>query len=159
VSSAASSIDVGPIAAEDTWPLRKRVLRPHQEGDAVVLGGDDDPRAAHLGARDGSGAIVGIATISPQDCPWAPDRPGAWRLRGMATADELRGRGVGALVLDAAVRHARAHGAVVIWCNARVGALDFYGRAGFIAAGERYVDPLLGPHVPMQLDLEGDRSG
>jgi len=159
VSSAPSTIDVGPIAAPDTWPLRKRVLRPHQEGDAVVLGGDDDPRAAHLGARDADGTIVGIATISPQDCPWAPDRPGAWRLRGMATADELRGRGVGALVLGAAVRHAREHGAVLVWCNARVGALDFYGRAGFVAAGERYVDALLGPHVPMQLDLEGDRSG
>jgi GNAT superfamily N-acetyltransferase len=159
VSSAASSIDVGPIAAQDTWPLRKRVLRPHQEGDAVVLGGDDDPRAAHLGARDADGTIVGIATISPQDCPWAPDRPGAWRLRGMATADELRGRGVGALVLGAAVRHAREHGAGLVWCNARVGALTFYARAGFVAAGERYVDPVLGPHVPMQLDLEGDGSG
>jgi GNAT superfamily N-acetyltransferase len=159
VSSAASSIDVVPIAAQDTWPLRKRVLRPHQEGDAVVLGGDDDQRAAHLGARDADGTIVGIATISPQDCPWAPDRPGAWRLRGMATADELRGRGVGALVLGAAVRHARGHGAGLVWCNARVGALAFYTRAGFVAAGERYVDPLLGPHVPMQLDLEGDRSG
>jgi GNAT superfamily N-acetyltransferase len=159
VSSAASSIDVGPIAAQDTWPLRKRVLRPHQEGDAVVLGGDDDPRAAHLGARDADGTIVGIATISPQDCPWAPDRPGAWRLRGMATADGLRGRGVGALVLSAAVRHAHEHGAGLVWCNARVGALAFYARAGFVAAGERYVDPLLGPHVPMQLDLEGDRSG
>ena len=159
MSSAASSIDVGPIAAEETWPLRKRVLRPHQEGDAVVLGGDDDPRAAHLGARDAVGTIVGIATISPQACPWAPGRPGAWRLRGMATADEQRGRGVGALVLDAAVRHAREHGASLVWCNARVGALVFYGRAGFVAAGERYVDPLLGPHVPMQLDLEGDRSG
>ena len=159
MSSAASSIDVGPIGAQDTWPLRKRVLRPHQEGDAVVLGGDDDPRAAHLGARDADGTIVGIATISPQDCPWAPDRPGAWRLRGMATADELRGRGVGALVLGAAVRHARGHGGGLVWCNARVGALAFYARAGFVAAGERYVDPLLGPHVPMQLDLEGDRSG
>ena len=159
MSSAPSTIDVGPIAASDTWPLRKRVLRPHQEGDAVVLGGDDDPRAAHLGARDADGTIVGIATISPQDCPWAPDRPSAWRLRGMATADELRGRGVGALVLAAAVRHARERGASLVWCNARVGALVFYGRAGFVAAGERYVDPLLGPHVPMQLDLEGDRSG
>ena len=159
MSSAPSTIDVGPIAASDTWPLRKRVLRPHQEGDAVVLGGDDDPRAAHLGARDADGTIVGIATISPQDCPWAPDRPSAWRLRGMATADELRGRGVGGLVLAAAVRHARERGASLVWCNARVGALVFYGRAGFVAAGERYVDPLLGPHVPMQLDLEGDRSG
>ena len=159
MSSAASSIDVGPIAAEETWPLRKRVLRPHQEGDAVVLGGDDDPRAAHLGARDAVGTIVGIATISPQACPWAPDRPGAWRLRGMATADEERGRGVGALVLDAAVRHAREHGASLRLVQRAVGALVFYGRAGFVAAGERYVDPLLGPHVPMQLDLEGDRSG
>jgi GNAT superfamily N-acetyltransferase len=159
VSSAASSIHVVSIAAEDTWPLRRRVLRPHQEGDAVVLGGDDDPRAAHLGARDASGTIVGIATISPQACPWAPDRAGAWRLRGMATADEQRGRGVGALVLGAALRHARERGASLVWCNARVGALVFYGRAGFVAAGERYVDPLLGPHVPMQLDLEGDRSG
>ncbi len=154
----ASIIDVGPIAAAETWPLRKQVLRPHQGGDAVVLAGDDDPRAAHIGARDARGAIVGIATISPQDCPWAPERD-AWRLRGMATADELRGTGVGARVLGAALRHAREHGAALVWCNARVGALDFYVRAGFVAAGERYVDPVLGPHVPMELDLDGDGSG
>jgi GNAT superfamily N-acetyltransferase len=159
MTSQSPAVEVVPIAAADTWPLRKRVLRPAAEGDAVVLGGDDDPRAMHAGARDRDGAIVGVATISPQACPWAADRPGAWRLRGMATAEGLRGLGVGALVLDAAVRHARAHGATVVWCNARIGALDFYERAGFTAAGERYVDPDLGPHVPMQLDLDGDRSG
>ena len=151
--------EVVSIAAEETWPLRKRVLRPATPGDAVVLGGDGDPRALHVGARDRDGAIVGIATISPQAPPWAPDRQDAWRVRGMATADGLRGKGVGALVLDAAVRHARGHGAAYVWCNARVGALSFYERAGFMAAGERYVDPELGPHVPMQLDLDGDRHG
>jgi GNAT superfamily N-acetyltransferase len=159
MTSQTPAVEVVPIAAADTWPLRKRVLRPATAGDAVVLGGDEDPRAVHLGARDRDGAVVGIATISPQPPPWAPGRADAWRLRGMATAEDLRGTGIGALVLDAAVRHARERGAACVWCNARVGALSFYERAGFTAAGERYVDPDLGPHVPMQLDLDGDRHG
>jgi GNAT superfamily N-acetyltransferase len=159
MTSRSPVIAVEPIAAAETWPLRKRVLRPATEGDAVVLGGDDDPRALHVGARTAPGEIVGIATISPQPRPWAPERQDAWRLRGMATAEGLRGMGVGALVLEAAVRHAREHGAAWVWCNARTGALSFYERAGFTAAGGRYVDPRLGPHVPMQLDLDGDRHG
>ena len=115
----------------------------------MVLGGDDDPRAAHLGARDADGTIVGIATISPQDCPWAPDRPGAWRLRGMATADELRGRGVGALVLAAAACVTRASTAPrLVWCNARVGALVFYGRAGFVGGGRALRRPAPRPARP-----------
>jgi predicted GNAT family N-acyltransferase len=150
---------VEPVTAAETWPLRKRVLRPGHPTDDVVLGGDDDPAAFHAGARDERGVLVGIATVSPQPAPWAPDRPGAWRLRGMATAEEQRGRGVGARVLAEALRHVRASGGTLVWCNAREGALDFYARAGFTPAGERYVDPELGPHVPMQLDLDGERHG
>jgi GNAT superfamily N-acetyltransferase len=153
------SLTVGPVTAADTWPLRRRVLRPAHPTDDVVLAGDEDPAAFHAGARDEHGEIVGVATVSPQPAPWAPERADAWRLRGMATAEELRGRGVGALVLAEALRHVRAQGAALVWCNARAGALDFYARAGFTAAGERYVDPELGPHVPMELDLDGGRHG
>jgi GNAT superfamily N-acetyltransferase len=153
------SLVVGPVAAAETWPLRKRVLRPgHATGD-VVIGGDESPAAFHAGARDERGEVVGVATVSPQPAPWAPDRQGTWRLRGMATAEELRGRGVGALVLAEALRHVRAEGGTLVWCNARTGALDFYARAGFTAAGRPYVDPEFGPHVPMQLDLDGGRHG
>jgi GNAT superfamily N-acetyltransferase len=155
----AGAVSVEAVAARDTWPLRKRVLRPHAQGDAVVLGGDDDPLTLHAGARDATGALVGVATVSPQPCPWAPDREGAWRLRGMATDEDLRGQGVGALVLDAALRHVRERDGKLVWCNARVGALAFYRRAGFVEAGDLYVDPDLGPHVPMQLDLGGDDGG
>jgi predicted GNAT family N-acyltransferase len=147
------------LAARDTWPLRKRVLRPHQEGDAVVLPGDDDPRAAHVGARDEDGSIVGVATVIPEPCPWAPDREDAWRLRGMATAEGLRGAGIGGAVLRGAIDHVLAQGGALVWCNARIGALAFYERAGFVVAGERYVDPELGPHVPMQRDLAPGRLG
>jgi predicted GNAT family N-acyltransferase len=152
-----SRVVVERLAVRDTWPLRKRVLRPHQEGDAVVLPGDDDPRAAHVGARDEHGRIVGVATVMPEPCPWAPERDGAWRLRGMATAEGLRGAGIGREVLRAAIDHVRAQDGALVWCNARVGALAFYEREGFAVAGERYVDPELGPHVPMQRELR--RSG
>jgi predicted GNAT family N-acyltransferase len=154
-----ASLTIGPIGAQETWPLRHRVLRPHQPGDAVVLTGDEDPRAVHVGARDPSGDVVGIATVSPQPPPWDPGRPGAWRVRGMATAEGRRGEGIGAMVLREALRHVRAAGGTLVWCNARVGALDFYAREGFVAAGERYLDPDLGPHVPMQRDLQEDRHG
>jgi predicted GNAT family N-acyltransferase len=149
------TLTVALVDAAATWPLRKRVLRPHQEGDAVVLGGDEDPRAAHIGARDPSGEVVGIATVSPQPCPWAPERAGAWRLRGMATAEDRRGEGIGRLVLHGALGHVRARGGSVVWCNARTPAQAFYTREGCVPAGEPYVDPVIGPHVPMQLDLEG----
>jgi predicted GNAT family N-acyltransferase len=153
------ALAVGPVTARDTWPLRRRVLRPHQQGDAVALAGDEHPRAVHLGARDASGELVGIATVAPQAPPWDPGRSGAWRLRGMATDEGRRGEGIGAAVLREALRHVRAEGGSLVWCNARTGALRFYAREGFTPAGERYVDPELGPHVPMQLDLEEDRHG
>lgn len=159
MTPAASPLAVGPIAEQDTWPLRRRALRPHQAGDAVVLGGDDDPRALHIGARDPSGELVGIATVSPQAPPWDQDRVDAWRLRGMATAEERRGAGIGAAVLREALQRVRAAGGSLVWCNARTGALRFYTREGFVQAAERYVDPELGPHVPMQRDLEEDRHG
>jgi GNAT superfamily N-acetyltransferase len=95
----------------------------------------------------------------PERCPWAPERPDAWRLRGMATAEGLRGAGIGTRLLRAAVDHVRAEGGTLVWCNARVGALAFYEREGFTAAGERYEDPELGPHVPMQRDLRTGRLG
>jgi GNAT superfamily N-acetyltransferase len=154
-----TSVVVERLAASDTWPLRKRVLRSHQEGEAVVLPGDDDPRAAHVGARDETGRVVGVASVMPERCPWAPERPDAWRLRGMATAEGLRGAGIGTRLLRAAVDHVDAEGGTLVWCNARVGALAFYEREGFTAAGERYEDPELGPHVPMQRDLRSGRLG
>jgi predicted GNAT family N-acyltransferase len=150
-------VRVERLTAADTWPLRHAVLRPHQDTDEIA--GAEHPLAAHLGARDEQGRIVGVARIAPEAPPWDPQRADAWRLRGMATAEAARGRGVGAEVLAAALEHAARHGGRSVWCSARVPALRFYERAGFRAAGERYEDPELGPHVPLERDLDGGGDG
>ncbi len=75
----------------------------------------------------------------------------------MATAEGHRGRGVGSAVLDAAVAYAGAHGAGLVWCNAREGAVPFYQRHGFVTYGSVFLPsdhPT--PHVRMWRELSGD---
>lgn len=147
-------VRVVAVPGEDTHDLRERVLRPGQSPQELVYPGDDHPDALHAAVRDPAdgGPLVGVATVAPEGHPTDP-RPGDWRLRGMATAPEARGRGVGAALLDACLDHARAHGGRRVWCNARMTAEGFYLRAGFIPEGARFDIPGLGEHVVMAVSL------
>ena len=135
------------VQPADTVELRRQVLRG---GRPVALPGDADP-AFHLGVYE-NGLLLGTGNVRVDPAPWDPDRP-AWRLRGMATAPEHRGRGVGALVLEGLIRHARAQGGGVLWCNARTPAQAFYARAGLVTRGDPWEDPEIGPHVVMWCEL------
>jgi ribosomal protein S18 acetylase RimI-like enzyme len=81
----------------------------------------------------------------------APDgEPGGWRIRGMATAEQARGRGLGTAVLEALIEHAGAAGATRVWCNARTPARSLYERAGFRVASAEFEIPGIGPHFVME---------
>ncbi|WP_445151764.1 GNAT family N-acetyltransferase [Baekduia sp. Peel2402] len=129
-------------------PLRQRVLRPHQTLAEQLFDGDQDPLAGHFAAyaSDGDDQPIGIASITPEG------GPGAWRVRGMATDPERgRGTGAGGALLLACLDHARANGATRVWCNARTPARGFYERYGFVAEGEEFELPQIGPHYVMSL--------
>jgi GNAT superfamily N-acetyltransferase len=147
-----SGFDVRLVPAEATQALRHRVLRPGQPVATVRWPGHDDPAAATY-ALHLDGEPVATVTVRPEPCPWRPDEPAPWRLRGMATDDGRQGQGLGRLVLDAAVAHVRAAGATVVWCNARVAARTFYERAGFAVEGPTFPIDGAGPHHPMALAL------
>ena len=132
------------VAAAETRPLRQEVLRPHQRLDEVGFAGDDVPGAAHFGAFVGE-EMVATATVHPDE--------GGWRLRGMATRDGFRGRGLGGALVQACLAHARESGGARIWCNARLKAADFYRRYGFEARGAVFELPGIGPHLYMSQDL------
>lgn len=141
-------IEVRRVSAAETVDLRRRVLRG---GRPVALPGDDDPSAVHVGAYDDD-ELLATGNVRRESAPWAPAVP-AWRLRGMATEPARRGEGVGALVLAALLEHCRAQGGGELWCNARTPARSFYARAGFTEVGEEWVDPEIGPHVRMRVQL------
>src|SRR4051812_15471520 len=131
-------------------PLRQHVLRPALPPERSSYAEDDEPTTIHLAAYDDGGAVIGCVTVFPEGLD---DEPGAWRLRGMATAPEVRGTGVGAALLAAAIDAAASRAAPVLWCNARAPAEDFYARYGFPAVGELFGVADLGPHRFMRLRL------
>jgi len=147
-----TAVAVRTIASVDTHPLRRAVLRPGQPPEAAVYPGDDDPRTRHFGAFAGD-RLVGIASLYAESRSGEPAR--GWRLRGMATDPSARGQGAGRALLVACVEHVAAEGGGELWANARIGALDFYTRAGFEVISERFEIAGIGGHFVVRRMVSG----
>jgi ribosomal protein S18 acetylase RimI-like enzyme len=136
-----AQLSVRAIPVPQTRRLRHAVLRPNEGLD--VLASRESPDAFAIGAFDGDD-LVSVGLIAPDG------EPGSWRVRGMATAPEARGRGAGSAVLEALLAHASQHGARRVWCNVRTRARSLYERAGFSAISEEFELPDIGPHFVLE---------
>ena len=141
---------VRPVPAAEVWSIRQTVLRPGQPAEVCSYPEDDRPGARHFAALHG-GRPVGAASVYHEDPPAEFTVPGlkpgrGWRLRGMATLDEIRGTGAGSALLRTALTHAVLADAGAVWCNARTSAADFYRKHGFQSVGHEFEMPGIGPH-------------
>ncbi|MCA1690793.1 MAG: GNAT family N-acetyltransferase [Actinobacteria bacterium] len=130
-------------------------LRP---AESSVYPGDDHPSTVHLGAflED---QLVGIASLYAERRGTGKAEGPGWRLRGMASSPEVRGRGVGRALLHACVEHVARRGGGELWCNARMPAVPFYATSGFEVVSEQFDIPDIGPHVVMRRMVRGNRRG
>jgi ribosomal protein S18 acetylase RimI-like enzyme len=135
-------LDLRSIPLAQTRALRCDVLRPYMTVEELAEHEPNDATA--FGAFRGR-ELVAVGLVGPEG------EPGDWRVRGMATRPDARGRGAGTKVLHALVRHAMANGATRVWCNARTRARSLYERAGFEAISEEFETPRIGPHYWMEL--------
>jgi ribosomal protein S18 acetylase RimI-like enzyme len=138
-------IEVRPIPLAQTRTLRREVLRPHSSLED--LASHEPTGSIAFGAFDGD-ELVAVGLVGREG-----ERPGDWRVRGMATKPRVRGRGAGTHVLEALVQHAVAHGATRVWCNARTPARSLYERLGFVVASDEFELPDIGPHYVMELPV------
>lgn len=138
--------DLRVIPAAETRALRRDVLRPYMTVDE--LADHEPPGSIAFGAYDGD-VLVAVGLIGPEG------EPGDWRVRGMATQPDARGRGAGIAILQALLHHAIERGATRVWCNARTPARSLYERAGFVVASDEFELPHIGPHYRMELALAG----
>jgi ribosomal protein S18 acetylase RimI-like enzyme len=129
-------------------------LRPGLSPGGSVYPGDDAVDSRHFGAFSHSG-LVAVASIC-RELPRTrlPDGgAGGWRLRGMATAAEWRGRGLGERLATACIAYARSQGAALVWCSARERAQAFYGRLGFQKVSDPYHLPHHSDHHYVEMHL------
>ena len=95
------TVTVRRVAPEATFALRHRILRLHEAPEDIHLPADDDPRSGFFAAETDDGRVVATAVVFPEVPPWDPSALGAWRLRGMATEEGWRSRGIGAAAASA----------------------------------------------------------
>jgi GNAT superfamily N-acetyltransferase len=110
------------------------------------LASHEPPGAFAVGAFE-SDRLVAVGLVGPEG------EPGEWRVRGMATLPEARGRGGGGAILRALLDYARERGATAVWANVRTPARTLYERAGFSVASEEFELPQIGPHLVMRRPL------
>ena len=132
-------IHIRPMTSLEVRPLRLEVLRAGMVNQTVHFDGDDDPTTIHLGAFDQDQNNVGVSTWMQRPFPLATEHK-ALQLRGMATAVNVQGQGIGALLLVAGQSHGCEIGAHLIWANARDAALNFYNRHGYSTVGEGFIE-------------------
>jgi GNAT superfamily N-acetyltransferase len=147
-SGSVSPISVSSISAADTIGIRWEILRPGFPRETAVFAGDDSPTARHFGGFI-NGRLAGVASIYQVPCPDRPDAPRAWQLRGMATLPEVRGLGVGKALVAACEQSVRDGDDSFLWCNARIGAVDFYAHLGWLVSSDEFDIPTVGPHRRM----------
>src|SRR4051812_37432481 len=92
---------------EDVVPLRWKVLRAGLPIASARFPGDEV--GIHFAARL-AGEVVGCVSLMAAPYALIPGGTAepAWQLRGMATAESVRGTGVGAALLRAVEEHVRS---------------------------------------------------
>jgi len=133
------------IRAEDTYEIRKQELRKNVSLSHKMKG-DHDPDTLHLGMFLNED-LIGIASFMRASL--SDFKGSQYQLRGMATAEAYQGRGYGRELLKAAEALLQKRGIEVLWCNARVVALDFYRKLGYTSLGNAFEVPEIGMHYRM----------
>ncbi len=115
------------IRPEHTWQLRRDVLYPGMMKHEMEM--EEDADGMHFGAfKDNK--LVGVVSLFHTGTEY--------QFRKLAVAAEMQNMGIGNSLLNQIIKQAMEDGGTRIWCNARIDALGFYLKAGFVKTGEPF---------------------
>jgi GNAT superfamily N-acetyltransferase len=123
----AENLAIEQVRPELIRRMRRDVLYPGEPLQVVEI--DTDADALHFGAFYNN-QLVSVVSLFEDGTDY--------QFRKFAVAVEMQGKGIGTLVLQYITDFARLQGGTRLWCNARVAAINFYLRAGFVATGKKF---------------------
>ena len=135
------------VEAEDIRPLRHKMLRQGKEFSTTSYKRDDEEDTFHL-ALFVEKEIVSCATFYPEKTDKVHAK-NAYRLRGMATDINYSRNGYGMKIMTESFNILKKRNCDLIWCNARLIAVDFYQYVGFQEKGSLFDIADIGPHYYM----------
>jgi GNAT superfamily N-acetyltransferase len=139
------------VSAQETHSLRLEVLKPPHEEYEYDYAGDNLETTFHM-ALFSSNQMVSVASFFEKKCREC-ESVKSIQLRGMATSRDFQGKGLGAKLVAYAIDEAKSRGYKRMWCNARLKAIPFYEKLGFVVISEAFMVPKVGLHRVMSFPL------
>lgn len=134
-----TKLEVVKLQTSETYDLRTAVLRADTPTSDPKYAEDTKQGTVHLGIFDENKNLIATSTWVIN--PWQHDLlVTAVQLRGMAVATIHQKSGLGKLLLDAGITHAKTHNAKYVWAKARDSALNFYLRNNFVSVGDGFTE-------------------
>ncbi len=112
-------IEITKILAEETWPIRHKVMWPEQPLSFVKL--PKDSTGVHYGLYV-EGILTSIISLF--------ENGESVQFRKFATILESQGQGYGSILLKHIIKEVSSKGIKQLWCNARVEKKEYYYRFG-----------------------------
>lgn len=122
-----SEIIIEQIRPEHTWYLRQLVLYPDKKRIEMEM--PEDGNGIHFAAFLDD-RMVGVISLFHEGKDY--------QFRKLAVLGDKQKIGIGTSLLNQVIRHAETEGGKRIWCNARVDAIGFYLKAGFVQTGKLF---------------------
>jgi len=140
------------IEVEELLSVRNDVLREGRlKPEECLFPTDKIAGAFHLGYYLGE-ELACVVSFHPQ--PYGEFTGTGYQLRGMATTEQYRGKGIGNQLVNFAIVYLKGQKANYVWCNARKKAVRFYGNLGFEVVSEEFEVPGIGPHYVMYVKIQ-----
>jgi len=142
-----SNYKIKIICSKETYSVRHPILRAGKSIESCVFEGDDLETTIHFGVFSKEN-LVGICSFYKNSHPNILETP-QYQLRGIAVLKPFQGKGFGKKILRHAEDFLKEKRAIIIWCNAREIAINFYKKNGYQIIGEPFYIRDIGLHYAM----------
>ena len=144
-------VNIRIVDAEIIRPLRHSELRKGQDFSTTSYLKDYELDTFHM-AYISNEKIVTCATFYPEKSTKIKSE-NAYRLRGMATDSNFQRKGYASDLMEESFKKLKNRDCDMVWCNARLVAVDFYKSVGFKITGEIFDIEGIGPHYYMYKEI------
>ena len=144
-------LKINKVNAEEIRSLRHSELRKGQDFSTTSYLKDHQSDTFHMTCILIE-EIVSCATFYPEKIIQIKfDNP--YRLRGMATYNKFQRKGYAKNLMIEAFKELKKRDCDMLWCNARIVAVDFYKSVGFKVIGDLFNIKGIGLHYYMYKEI------
>jgi len=144
-------VNIRKVDAKKVRPLRHAELRKGQDFSTTSYIEDYEAGTFHMACIVDE-KIVTCASYYPEKSIKIKSNR-AYRLRGMATDSNFQRKGYASDLIAESFKELKKRDCDMVWCNARLGAVDFYKSVGFKIIGEIFDIAEIGPHYYMYKEI------